>query len=316
VGDGVQPAAVRGLVVGVNGSPGAEQALAWAMREAALRRVPLEAVRVWSPSGDAQEREQVAVMRSVAELEDALSGDLKATVAAVKDRTGLHAVPVEAVVSYGHPVKALIDVAGQHNLLVTGSRGRGRVKGMLLGSVSQNCAQYARGPVAAVRGESMSSHPAARVVVGVDGLAASIAALRFAEQAAAVRRAALRVVHAWLNTLSGYGGPLWPRSQRTLREEADATLRDSLRRGLRSTFEVTANGHVEVTGELVEGLEDQVLLDAAAEADLLVVGSRGRGGWAGLLLGSVSQRCIALSPCPVVVVRDTQTPDVEPVQRA
>jgi hypothetical protein len=80
--------------------------------------------------------------------------DLDATVAAVKDRTGLQAVPVASIVSYGHPVKTLIDLAGQHNPLVTGSRGRGRLKGVLLGSVSQNCAQYARGPVVVMRGES------------------------------------------------------------------------------------------------------------------------------------------------------------------
>jgi nucleotide-binding universal stress UspA family protein len=177
VDDPLPSGMVHGLVVGVDGSSGAEQALAWALREASLRKVPLQAVRVWSPSGDAVELERLAALRSVAELEEALGRDLEAAVAAVKDSMNLRAVPVATVVSYGHPVKALIDAAGQDNLLVTGSRGRGRLRGMLLGSVSQNCAQYARGPVVVVRGEFPRANPTGRIVVGVDGSAESIAGL-------------------------------------------------------------------------------------------------------------------------------------------
>lgn len=286
----------RALVVGFDGSSAANDALIWALREAHRRRVALQAVTVWAPSGDPQERQWLAGMRSVSELKRAIGGELDDAVATAVEHTGHRDVPISTRVLYGHPAKALIDLAGQDQLLVIGSRGRGAVKGLLLGSVSQACAQYARGPVIVVRGLT-SPGGTGRVVVGVDGSAESIAALRFAAHAAMLRGSALQAVHVWHDTDHAAHGRFGPPPGESAYEHADRTLRDSLRRGLGIAPDV------EVNSMLLQGIVHAVLLDAAAGADLLVVGSRGRGGWTGLLLGSVSLRCITLSPCPVAVVR-------------
>jgi nucleotide-binding universal stress UspA family protein len=288
--------AVSALVVGFDGSSAANDALVWALRETHRRRVALEAVRVWAPSGDPQERQWLATMRSVSELKRAIGGELDDAVAAAVERTGDRDVPISTRVLYGHPAKTLIDLSGQDRLLIIGSRGRGAVKGLLLGSVSQACAQYARGPVIVVRGLT-SPGGTGKVVVGVDGSAESIAASRFAAHAAMLRRSLLHVVHVWYETDHAAYGRLGPPAGESAHEQADRTLRDSVRHGLGIAADVQVNSI------LAQGVVHAVLLDAAAGADLLVVGSRGRGGWTGLLLGSVSLRCITLSPCPVAVVR-------------
>ena len=138
---------------------------------------------------------------------------------------------------------------------------------------------------------------ASRVVVGVDGSEGSLAALRFAAAEARLRGGELHVVHAWVNTVSSYGGPPWARSDGSLREQADRTLRETMRSAGRDRFGVP------IRAETVEGVEWDVLIEMAEAADLLVVGSRGRTGWASLLLGSVGLRCITYAPCPVAVVR-------------
>ena len=140
--------------------------------------------------------------------------------------------------------------------------------------------------------------PASRVVVGVDGSAGSAAALRFAAAEARLRGGELHVVHAWMDTVSGYGGPPWALSDTPLRDRAVATLRESVEDAWRD-----GPPGVQVRAETVEGVEWDVLTEVAEAADLLVVGSRGRTGWSSLLLGSVSLRCLTFAPCPVAVVR-------------
>lgn len=131
-----------------------------------------------------------------------------------------------------------------------------------------------------------------RIVVGVDGSAGSQAALRFAITEAALRHASLDAILAWH----------WP----VIAAEAAAPVdldpagwaQSTLDEALRS---VDA-GEVDIEARTVEGQAAAVLLAASAEAELLVVGTRGHGGFTGLLLGSVSQQCVAHAPCPVVVV--------------
>jgi nucleotide-binding universal stress UspA family protein len=139
---------------------------------------------------------------------------------------------------------------------------------------------------------------AGRIVVGVDGSAGSLAALRWAVDEAARRGDGVEAVHAWhepyLVAAGGYALPVMAVDD--LRATAEGTLEGAVR-------DATAE-HPDVPVErlVVEGRAATVLLDVATGADLLVVGSRGHGGFAGLLLGSVSQQCAHHAPCPLVIV--------------
>jgi nucleotide-binding universal stress UspA family protein len=136
------------------------------------------------------------------------------------------------------------------------------------------------------------------VVVGVDGSDGSVAALRFALEEARIRGAGLKAVNAWHIPPAAYGAGWAPASVDLdeYRKLAEAALQKSL-----EDVGAAASG-VTVTPVLEEGQPADVLCAEAENADLLVVGSRGLGGFRGLLLGSVSQQCSHHAPCPVVVV--------------
>jgi nucleotide-binding universal stress UspA family protein len=138
-----------------------------------------------------------------------------------------------------------------------------------------------------------------RIVVGVDGSEESKAALRWALDEGRLRSAGVRAIYAWAfphmdSWTTGYVATTQPNID-AVQHDAEEFL-DSL------IAEAKTEG-VDVGRAAVEGSATQVLVEAAAEADLLVVGSRGHGGFAGLLLGSVSQQCAQHAPCPVVIVR-------------
>lgn len=288
------------IVVGVDGSAGSEHALTWALHEARRRDEPVRAVHVWHPDGTPGQTERLAALTSVAGLRERLAGDVAAGVRAVAEREGLTDVTVTTGVRYGHPAQELIQEAGDGAMLVVGSRGRGEIAGTLLGSVSQSVTQSAPGPVVVVPGDAGpgDADATAPVVVGVDGSPASVRALRFAHDAAAHRGAAVRVVHAWSVPYVGFTGPaaLPPQAIDDLEAHAAATLRDTVREAALDTE------RAEVETYLVPGPAVPALLEAAERAGLLVVGSRGYGGWKGLLLGSVSARCVTQAPGPVAVV--------------
>ncbi len=143
------------------------------------------------------------------------------------------------------------------------------------------------------------------VIVGVDGSAGARAALRWAVAEARLRETPLRVVHAW--TFSYPGGAGYGYLGETLANFPGAGL-SNLHRAAEDMIEHALAGlgaeaeGVEIVREIVEGTAAEVLVGAATERDLLVVGSRGHGGFAGLLLGSVSQQCAHHARCPVVIV--------------
>ncbi|MEZ5102702.1 MAG: universal stress protein [Thermoleophilia bacterium] len=147
----------------------------------------------------------------------------------------------------------------------------------------------------------MPSSDAARpVVVGVDDSPGSVAALRFALREAALRGALLRVVHAWTVPALGEAAGMVPLLLDDLRREEHAVLD-------RAIEQATDGGRpdVDLQRVLVEDPPGRALIEAAHDAQLVVVGSRGRGGFAGLLLGSVSQQVAHHAPCPVVIVPAT-----------
>jgi len=132
------------------------------------------------------------------------------------------------------------------------------------------------------------------IVVGVDGSAQSQSALQWAISEARLRQAQVRLVTAWyyppLASTVGHG-------------IIDDTFRNAAERTLAEAIETVTAAGIAVTGKVVENSPPAALVNAAASADLVIVGSRGHGGFAGLLLGSVSTHVVHHAPCPVLIVR-------------
>jgi len=145
-----------------------------------------------------------------------------------------------------------------------------------------------------------------RIVVGIDGSVTSRDALRWAFEEAKVRKAELHVVTAWtypyLLTAPGVVAPAIPTTQ--LEEAAATIVQEAL-----DAVVGAGDPDVVVTTAVAEGPAATVLVDAAKDADLLVMGSRGRGGFRGMLLGSVSQSVAHHAPCPLVIIRHTEEED-------
>jgi nucleotide-binding universal stress UspA family protein len=142
-------------------------------------------------------------------------------------------------------------------------------------------------------------HQNRRIVVGVDGSDQSRAALRWALRQAELTGAEVQAVIAWTYAVMGYGwAPVLAADEADWGETAAKTLAGVV------ADEADPAAEVRVSTSVVEGNAAQVLLKAAEGAELLVVGSRGHGGFAGALLGSVSQHCAHLAPCPIVIVRN------------
>src|SRR5579872_4629000 len=146
---------------------------------------------------------------------------------------------------------------------------------------------------------TMNENSESRIVVGVDGSESSIDALKWAARQAEMTGATLHVVTAWAypDQPTPFGIvpelPLGPDPLTEARERLENAIVSAL----------GPHPSVEVTAEVLSGHVPPVLLHAARDAELLVVGSRGRGAFAGMLLGSVSEHCVHHAGCPVVVVR-------------
>ena len=286
------------IVVGVDGSEHSAAALRWAAREAELHGGQLTAVLVWDlfnqrhPDGtrrfDPEYDEAHADAALLAAIEAALGPEAAASVVRR---------PVCDV-----PAQGLIEAAKGAALLVVGARGLGGFRGLLLGSVSQQCLHHAPGPIAIVhppREGREGADGAERVVVGVDGSEPSRAALRWALTEAALRHATVEAVHAWEVPVV-YGPVIGAFPYDTKGVETGAReLLDELVDGALST--VDAPG-VTVERTAAPGGAAARVLDAAEHASLVVIGRRGLGGFGRLLLGSVSEHVARHAPCPVVVL--------------
>lgn len=139
------------------------------------------------------------------------------------------------------------------------------------------------------------------IVVGVDGSECSRAALKFALEEARVRKASLHIVVVWHVPLTAYSAG-WAPPPPNLAEDSEAAANDILEEALQLVKDDDA-GDVEIESFVREGQSAQILIEESAKAELLVIGSRGRGGFRDLLLGSVSQQCAHHARCPVTIVR-------------
>jgi nucleotide-binding universal stress UspA family protein len=229
---------------------------------------------------------------------DASSAALQALTEDVRrDNPG---VDVRCELLVGPAAYELIKASRTARLIVVGCRGVGGFEELMLGSVSSQVAAHAHCPVIVLRPADARTHATGPVVVGVDGSPSSDAAVRFAFAEAAGRDATLIAIHTWspASLISG-GGLIVPVD--SAEEEADAQA--VLDRALSAVD--THFPQVAVDRRLVEQtFVEQVFIDASAHASLVVVGSRGRGGVAGVMLGSVSQALLHRGHCPIAVVHE------------
>ncbi|MFA1541781.1 universal stress protein [Actinomadura monticuli] len=281
------------IIVGTDGSEPSLLAVDWAAGEAARRGASLHVVYVVTPwlfdvpddPGAAQVRERM--------LHDG-RGIVDVGAARAAERApGLRVTGEQAG---GQPAKVLIERARDAIMLVTGARGRGGLAGLVLGSTAMQVTAHAPGPAVVVRAHEPSEH--GEIVLGVDGSPAGAGAIGFAFEEASVRGARLRALLAWTHPVSTGPGDMLPLvyDREILAGDARRLLAESLA-GWRSKYP-----EVEVVAEAVRGRPGSVLTEASARADLLVVGSRGHGGFAGLLLGSVGQAMLHRAHSPVAIV--------------
>ncbi|MBW0092176.1 universal stress protein [Pseudonocardia sp. KRD-184] len=281
----------RPVVAGVDGSEAARRAVEWAAAEASRRGAPLRLVTAFAWASDHVVGHPGLGERYREEMEAVARRDL----AAAEALAAAAHVPVSTELRVGFPIGTLADEARHAQLLVLGSRGRGGVAGLLLGSVSAALATHAECPVVVVREEAPGA-AGGPVVVGIDGSPESEAATAFAFEAAAARGVPLVAVHSWTDLVfDPVAAPLldWD----AIAESERAVLAERLA-GWREKFP-----EVVVEREVVRDLPAHALVERSAAAQLLVVGSRGRGGAASLLLGSVSHGVLHRGRCPVAVVR-------------
>lgn len=272
------------IVVGVDGSASSEQALRWAADQSWVTGQELHAVIAW--------HEPVAFDASVTGDFDwggDAAGVLGKTVANVLGEDGARSVVQD--VHRGRPARVLVDASRGAGLLVVGSRGHGGFAGLLLGSVGQHVIAQAACPVVVVHQHRSGTGP---IVVGVDGSPESAEALRWAARQARSTGRELRAVHAWHVPVS-YGVTVG--AEHDWAADSHQALATAVTRAL------GGQDAAAVVREIVEDYPAPALLRAAEEADLLVVGCRGRGGFTGMLLGSVSRHVATHAPCPVLVHR-------------
>jgi nucleotide-binding universal stress UspA family protein len=278
------------IVVGFDGSEPASAALERSLTLAARLGAPIDVVtswrwpltwstlpvaNTWSPLHDAEEIRQHATE--------------------ILERHGAVDVDVTTRSVEGGATQVLLEASADAGLLVVGSRGRGGFRGLLLGSVSAACIQHATCPVLVDRGGTEAAGDT--IVVGVDGSPESGQALRFAITLARRLGLPVRTITTWQwpEALNRDEAPFdhWSPEQ-----DALATASSAL-----DAAEDLIDDDVTVTSELVEGRPAEVLLDASGDAAFLVLGSRGLGGFRGLLVGSVTQECAQHAACPVIVHR-------------
>jgi nucleotide-binding universal stress UspA family protein len=276
------------IVVGVDGSAASERALRWAIDEAGHRSSALRLVHGWTYAIGGH----VAVSETIQLLADASQSLLDREVALA--RSIAPDLVIDGVLVQRAPAQSLLEASADADLLVVGTRGHGDLATFFIGSVADACVRHATVPVAVVRPEAVE-HEGGAVLVGVDGSETSLEALRWARREAAIRDARVTVVHAWQETyateLSVMAGA-----------DADAIEREARETLIHAVEATSSSGGPDPQQSLVRDTAAGALLDASREAALLVVGSRGRGGFTGLLLGSVSRRCVHGAACPLVVV--------------
>nr|WP_090343081.1 universal stress protein [Mycolicibacterium malmesburyense]CRL73848.1 universal stress protein UspA-like protein [Mycolicibacterium malmesburyense] len=287
----------HGILVAVDGSPAARVAVDWAAREAALHQVPLKIVHVVE-SPTVRMWPEVPVPAGITDhLQKKGSESLSAAAETAEKAADSDDIVITTELLTGGVVPTLIDLSKEARMIVVGCRGLGSIGRRLLGSVSWGLLHHAKCPVAVIHDEDpLMPGPVseAPVVVGIDGSPASEAATAIAFDEASRRRVELVAVHAWSDA-SVYELP--GVEVTALRREAEEALGERLA-GWQEQYP-----DVQIRRVLAMDRPTHQLLEQSDRAQLTVLGSHGRGGFAGMLLGSVSSAVAESARMPVLVVR-------------
>lgn len=278
------------VVVGVDGSPSALDAVRWAADDCARHHAPLRLVHAVPRPFRGLGR----VMPSGDDLRQAVEAQADEWLREAAAQTD--GIDVSTRVAYGGTAALLIEESRDARLMVLGSHGHGTVTGLLVGSTALALAAHATCPLVVVRGTAVPSGP---VVVGVDGSPTSEAAIAFAFEAASVRRAPLTAVLAWQDVMheGGYQASRIAFDWSAVEQDERRLLAQRLA-GWQEKYP-----DVPVDRVVLWERAGRALLGLGARARLLVVGSHGRGGFTGMLLGSTSRNLVYHAPCPLAVVR-------------
>jgi nucleotide-binding universal stress UspA family protein len=284
------------VVVGVDGSPSATRAAEAAADLATRRGLPLLVLHVFSwpalyppilPASVAEQSDPRAVARQIVDT-------TAATVAQTHPDLDIDVRLVD-----GYPPAALVDASRRAAFLVVGHRGRGGFAELLTGSVGVHATTHARCPVLIVRGGM--AEPDAPIVVGADGSIPSRAAVRVAFEEARTRGCDL------IAALALPPADSWPNPAADSHEQPGTRHTDLVRAGLDDVED--EHPDVKVRWEVRHGRSAAHVLATLADdlqAGSIVVGSRGVGGFRGLLMGGTCRALVDHAPCPLVVVPPTR----------
>jgi nucleotide-binding universal stress UspA family protein len=283
----------NGILVCVDGSAASDNAVAWATRESVMRQLPITLVHAVAPvvvdwpecQLDLPEWQRENGHHIIEQARKTLSANLGE----------LEPPEIRAEIMYSSVIPTLLDASKDAWMIVAGSKGLGALGGLLLGSVATALSHHAHCPVAVIHPDGPAAHESsAPVLVGIDGSPASEAATALAFDEASRRGVGLLALHAWSDVeVFPMLGMDW---------------RDSERKGQEILAERLAGWQEQYPNVDVERLlfcdkPSHWLRKESERAQLVLVGSRGRGGFAGVLLGSVSSAVAHAATVPVIVVR-------------
>lgn len=294
-----RPIASR-IIVGVDGSDASIEALRWAAHEATRRNVSMLIVSCYTvPVYGVQEADAFHTREDVARFEQGAATIVRQAAELVAE-IDPHVV-VEVMTALSAAAVTISEATRADDEIVVGATGHSGFMDGVLGSVATNVVHRSHVPVIVVPAKPVADSGVTmrKIVIGLDGSPASIAALDWAYEEALLTGAELTAVHGWIYPYSG---------ERTVVSSARAQMQldamEQLKTSLESLGVLLTSGPIHVHPRLVEKSAVDALLDEANDADLVVIGSRGRGALRSTLLGSVSHSVAQHTNCPVVIIRE------------